>query len=1250
VSILFRVESRDITDLNDLQLTKLLKLLLHCEARSAGIAERAVDVALNITVGDGGEDGRIQWNDGPQHTNFLPCRLVQFQNKATDMSLADCANEIVNRDDSIKPMVEVVLNNNGAYILFINKKLNTKQKSERITKIREKLTELGKSYADTATIDIYDAAKIEGWVNKYISAIVAVLNWVGRPLERGLKTWDNWNQHSEYQRFPFVADETRQAALKSLKNLLQEHRKCARIIGLSGLGKTRLAFEIFRDIEEHDDLSKRVVYVDASANLMTLGLVIDWVQCGLEGIVVIDNCDFPLHEKLRQEVQRTDGRLSLLTLDYNFECTSQTNIIKLEQLSDEYIKQILEPVYAEKIPDLDRIVAFAQGFPQMAVLLADARLDREPEMGSLTNDALMLKLLWGGRERVEKDEKILKGCALFDRFGLDDEVALEYKFIAEEILQVKSCEFYDCVKRFEERGLIDRRGRFAQLVPKPLAIRLAAEWWRRTQPEKQKELIQSEMPGALLESFCSQISRLDFLPEIKMLTEELCGVKGPFGQAEVILSNHGSRLFRALVEVNLEATSKALSNVLDCQSEAELFAINGDVRRNIVSALERLCFHRACFEEAANSLLLLASAENESWNNNATGQFKQLFRTFLSGTEAPPDLRMKVISCALDSDRDAIRKLAVEALEQVIDTHGGPRVMGAEYQGSGEPLQEWRPKVWGEAFEYWEQALERLCNLVIQGDALASDAKASVARNIRGLIKYGRVDALDSVIRKVVQSEGPLWPEALHSIKNSLLYEGDKMPTEGKTKLEDWICLLTPDDLGDQLKLYVVKPPHEHKEEDGHYIDLAAEKAKALAEELASDFDSIVPHLDELLTGEQRQTDWFAKNLVQSACKWEPLLSEAIKRVIEIENPNISFLVGILNGIFHCDSSQWKDIVKKFSEVEALIPYYANVIKSGEVTREQLSCLIELIAQNKIDAISANVFMYGRPLEHLCSEIVCQFSRHLAAVSNKAAGVALDILFMYCYRDLERWEKCRHCFREIVVKLPLDSDKKRNYLNMHHWHDVIEKLLSSESEEFAKAISNNIIESYEDKLNFSDLWDYVQPLTRKIFHQYGREVLPLFSEAIKNATPIKEHRLIELLNSGDGFEKKEPSVLAELPDNLLIEWCFQEPDIAPKFVARATDVLLDTENGFQISPRARFLIDEFGDDEQVLSSLSANMSGFIRTSSLVRYYQKELAALEILKTHGKAKVRKWVKHRVDYLTKIIEQEKRRNEEGDWGTY
>jgi len=1250
MSTFFRVESRDINDLDALQLTKLLKILLHSEAKSYGIKERAVEVALNINVPDGGEDGRIEWNDGPLNTDYLPCRLVQFQIKAKDMTPAKCAEEIINKDKSIKSMIEEVLDNDGAYILFYFKELNKSQKKERIKKIRKKLTELGKINANTAIIDIYDASKIEGWVNKYLSAIVAVLNWVGRPLAHGLKTWSEWSQY-EYTRFPFIADESRRNDLKELRKLFKESRKCARIIGLSGLGKTRLALEVFMDVEENDDYSKRAVYIDVGADNSISGLVSDWVRYGLEGVIVADNCDISIHDRLRQEVQHIDSKLSLLTLDYNFERAQQTQIVQLNKLSDSHIKQILEPFYGKKISDLDRIISFAQGFPQMAVLLADARLDKEPDIGRLNDDNLAQKMLWGGQNPVEREVKILKGCALFDRFGLENEVSNEYEFIAEKIVDVSLDDFYDCVKKFEKRGLIDRRGRYGRLVPKPLAIRLAAEWWSRTRPEKQMELIQSAMPGGLIESFCNQISYLDFLPEVKNLTEELCGPQGPFGQAEVILSNRGSLLFRYFVEVNPDITSKALANILNPMTEKELLAISGDVRRNLVWALEKLCFHKSCFEESANSLLLLASAENESWSNNATGQFKQLFKIFLSGTEAPPSQRIKVIDSILNNERNSIRKMAFVALDQIIDTYSGSRMIGAEYQGSGAPLEEWRPKVWGEAFEYLEQALDRLCNLVLEGNILSNEAKSSIGRHIRGLLQYGRVNEIDTVIKKIVESEGQLWPEAIDSIKDSLRYDSEKMPEKIRETLKEWINLLTPDKIGDRLKLYISNPPYEHeKGESGHYIDIAAKNAKSLAEEVASDLNSILPFLDDLLIGEQRQAYWFGKNLVQSSCKWELLLEKVIDKITTIESPNISFLIGLLNGVFNCNASQWEYIIKKFSETESLIPYYPNVINSGDVTSHQLDCLIHLIIEKKIDPINVNIFVYGKSLEHLSYEIVCNFVHQLAAISDNAAWVAFDILSMYCYGKQDKWELCRPTFNNLVINLSLVRPNKYVNSAMYQWHDVVEKLLGSEGEEFAKAISKKIIESCLDEIDYSVLRFSIKPILRKIFQQYGREVWPIFSETIKNIDTVYEHRLVRLLQSEDMFNNKKVSVLGDLPDDLLREWCIQEPEIAPLFVAQATDILDEINKNYEISPRAKFLIDNFGDNKQVLSYLSENLGTFGWSGSLVPYYKKELDALITLKTHENKKVREWANQRIEYLLKRIEIEERRDKEHEWGIY
>src|SRR5712692_4185716 len=110
------------------------------------------------------------------------------------------------------------------------------------------------------------------------------------------------------------------------------------------------------------------------------------------------------------------------------------------------------------------------------------------------------------------------------------------------------------------------------------------------------------MPGGLLEAFCDRVAKLDFLPETRELVKDLCGVLGPFGQAEVLNSERGSRLFRSLAEVNPEVAAQTLERVFGSWSREELLQVESG-RRNLVWTLEKLCFRRETFPVAARLLL-----------------------------------------------------------------------------------------------------------------------------------------------------------------------------------------------------------------------------------------------------------------------------------------------------------------------------------------------------------------------------------------------------------------------------------------------------------------------------------------------------------------------------------------------------------------------------------------------------------------------------------------------------------------------
>lgn len=1251
----FKVESEDINHLSDIQLTQLLKELLQAEAYKFEIAQRAAEVALNIRVGDGGEDGRISWEDGPDQTDYLPNRLTMFQNKATDMGPTAYANEImttarVNHPSILKPKVEEILDNGGAYIVFTTQELNTLQKDERITALRNKIKEQGKTYADTCEIVIYDAAQIATWTNNFISTVVAVQHWVGRPAERGLKTFSLWSEHEDLSRLPFAAVDSRRDTVATLDEKVAEPKSCFRLMGLSGLGKTRTAFHVF---EENETIRNLIVYVDANHAPTIDALVADWVGLGLKAIIIVDNCEYRLHERLVREVRRESSQVSLLTLDYNLDSVSSSTVcFRLEPMSDKELLQLLNPIYKDRLPDLERIVSFAQGFPQMAVLLAEARLIEDPRIGELTEDELANKLLWR-RGEVENPErlKILQVCSLFDVFGIEREVENQLEFIA-NVVGIDVNNVYECVQEYSERGLIDRRGRFGQVVPKPLAIRLAGQWWTKTRERKQLELV-DDIPREMVEGFCHQVEKMDFHTDVKELTEKLCGPQGPFGQAEAILSVRGSRLFRSFVIVNPEATSAALYQALERIDNQQLRAVDGDTRRNLVWALERLCFHADIFSEAAWCMLLLASAENENFSNNATGMFAQLFSIFLSGTAAEPKTRFDLLSRAIELHQEDVDMAVLKALDQAICTHSGSRMVGAEYQGTKAPLEEWKPETWQEIFDYWQEAFNLLVVLFERGEAQKEKVLSDIGHSIRGFVARGRIDMLDVVIKHIVSVNGRYWPAALDSIKNTFEYDSKEMKQEVADTLNGWLKLLSPDDadLPEKLKILVINPPWEHhKGEGGHFIDVSSENAKALGVEVAKDVDALMPHLDLLLQGEQKQSYSFGYQLVLSLADVDQLLEQSLEQFLVADLANSSFVLGMYRGLFERSPEQWQENIDKLLADERLVVLYPDVIRTGDIRKSHLDKLLELIRTGVISPNSANALSYGHVTVGIDPKNMVEFCLSLAEFGDKASWSALNVIYMYCFGNKGSVEVLREPLKQLVSSVPLHKEQQKTATNAHHWHDLAEKLLKEPDQEFAIALTNQLIAACQQGLNHGDIWHYTKPLLFDLMREYGDVLWPIFGDAIVQAEGMERYWLQQLLDRENSFSNQMPSVLSVLPFEKVISWCEEQPELGPSFVASCVNIFETVDETQQPSELFVALLVRFGDNERVVSALGANMSTRGWSGSLVPYLEADKAAFSPLLEHESSNVRRWVKDHITYLDRQIDAESIRDEERDIGLF
>ncbi len=1242
---ILEVTDTDIHRLDAKQLTDLLRRLLLLEADRYSIPRQAVDVSLQINVPDGGSDGQIEWTDGLSETDFIPSRHTLFQCKATKIEPAGCKKEIqIKGSCDLKPEVEHVLDNGGAYVLFCTQSLNTQQKNKRIEKIREAIKEAGKRYDADVRIEIYDAGRIQNWVNLYPAAIAAILEWAGRATSSPAQTWDHWSRYGAFRKFSFVADDQSTDYIRQLREHLSSPRSVARIVGLSGLGKTRLALETFRPQEtksfDESVLVQKVVYMDASHDSQIADSIYNWTVQKIDGIVVVDNCDLALHKTLQGHVEHEDSRLSLLTLDYDTHPLPNIHLITLDRAPDSVIKKMLAQHFSG-LPDTDlaRITEFAQGFPQMAVLLAEARLQKEPDLSKLTDDDLLQKLLWGRRQESEKALQVITACSLFEHLGLTDDREDQYKLVAKEICDLDPSAFYAHVKDFVSHGIVDERGRYISVVPVPLAVRLAADWWRRCSPERAHKLISMEMPDVMAEALCQRMAKLDFLPEAQNFVRDLCGDQRPFGQAEVLRSKRGSQLFRFLAEVNPVAAARAVENAFcDWSREQLLEVVEG--RRDLIWALEKLCFRKETFPKAVRVLLRFAAAENESWSNNATGIFRQLFHVYLSGTEAPPADRLQVIDEALQSEERQGRELAVYALGEALQTSRFTRSSGAERQGSSPDLKDWHPTQWKEIFDYWKAALDRLASLICDPTNDCSDlAKEQMSRSIRGLVENGRIEDVSTVLRQVVAARGPYWPAALDQLRDCRRYES-KLSDSARDELQELIALLQPDKLSDRLRLLVSQPSWDDWSEgpDGSHIDQGDVKATSLADELAANPLELTPCLPALLKGEQRKAFVFGKRLGERIRNRGEFIDEAL-RILRMTSPNEgnpSLIGGFLAGSQEDDPEFVDSILEQTAGDPSLCVYTVQLTHAITVRSEHLTRIAELVEQDRIPVESVRAFAYGRPLVHLPPKVVMAFTGRIFSAPDKGCWAALEILFMYQYQDSAKWTGCVPEFRRYLLSRSLIDNIEIRGRDVGHWSEIATRLLEQQNADtvLATHLAKEIVRVCKNEELAMD-HDYAfEAVASVLLKDFRDMVWPIFSDALLGKDLLVTWNLTHLLTNHQETDDR-PGLLSTMEDEFLKNWCVAHPDSAPAFLARNLPLLQEVDGQWTWRPLAKWLIDQYGPAGKILDELKANLGTYTWGGSLVPYFERQIKPFEELQKHPNSAVRRWAGQHLEYLNAEI---------------
>lgn len=219
-------------------------------------------------------------------------------------------------------------------------------------------------------LEFYDRNRVATWVRDHVGLIPWVRSRIGKSLP-GWRSYGSWSRGPEGTDSSYLVDETARVrandrdggegisaidGLNQIRDVLRNPGGVVRLVGLSGVGKTRLAEALFDPTIGVNSLDPSLaIYTDVAEGPVPqpVGLASDLIGLGNRAILVIDNCPPDLHRQLSDIVQSNPATMSVLTVEYDIreDQPEGTDVFVLETSS----LSLIETLVSRRFPSLSEV-------------------------------------------------------------------------------------------------------------------------------------------------------------------------------------------------------------------------------------------------------------------------------------------------------------------------------------------------------------------------------------------------------------------------------------------------------------------------------------------------------------------------------------------------------------------------------------------------------------------------------------------------------------------------------------------------------------------------------------------------------------------------------------------------------------------------------------------------------------------------------------------------------------------------------
>lgn len=1241
----FDVSGKHITALDEHDFHALLRILLHAEAHANSIPADGIHVGENVRAPDGGEDGSITWQGGPERTAYLPSRLNLFQLKAKEIGLAEAGKEVLTREGKVKERVSSVLAASGHYIMLCTHSYAKVASNNREERIREALRGAGIRIQDRQ-IQFRGASQIASWASQHPAAAI----WVREQIQPGttgpFRSWSSWAGRSKHEDTPWVDDDRICGLRARIREQIAIPQGTLRIVGLSGVGKSRLVIEALRGrgMEPLRDLALCADEGEVDAAALH-DVVQTWAETGVRALVIVDRCPPKSHQVLAGAISRSSSRLSLLTIDNELPSgTLEKNVFRLDEANQTVIEALIDKTLPGlPIQDGRRLVRFSSGIPGIAMRLARTWTESLP-IAHATDEGFVNAFVLG--RLPHQRELVLKAAMLLGTFGLVELTSGssgELDMIAKRGRDLSRKDLRAAVQTLLDRGVCQRRGNWAVFHPRPVALRLAERQWQEWEESDWDDVLAGGRDAHLSIRAAKQLSLLDTTRISTEVVTHVCRVGGPFEGLEGITAEGHAEILSALGEIDSRAVADQIERSLS--DAPDLSSIKGLTRRHLVWALEKIAFRKQTFEVGARLLLRLAVAENEPQiGNNATGQFASLFPVLAGATEADNTMRFAMLDDASGTDDPTQHAIIVEALIAGSETRSSFRFVGAESHGSRPALVEWRPSTRGEMNDYISRCVTRLARFALRTDQVGVAARKGLGDQLRSLVAIGLLGTVETVVHQVA-SNAIQWKEAMESLGHFLEFDASESDEETIGRVNELIARLEPKDLESRVRFLVTEMPWDFPcgvrvdYEQGQ--ELQANAVQELAAEVLEQPRVLKRVFRHISRGQQRMAHVFGEAIASSTNSPIDMLRdiEMVLSEVPADERNYGLLVGFVAGLNELQPLAVEAFKLRASKRSYLAPSVPMICRRLGITSSDIGLVISSLEAKRLSPGSLMQWAYSGAFSDLPVDTTAPLFDLLLAHSAEGYAVCVELLGSYPRDETEQLDGLAIQVRNLAENLGSWQLSNSGTMQVYYFEEIMKWMLGKgRNDQNARATAlalaralGSVAERFNER--------FIKPLIPKLLSGFPEITWPIIGQQIVS-NQTEAWRFQHLLGTLSGqLRKAKTAPILSLPEDTLFAWCHAHPDRAPTFVAGVVPILTsydDDADDRSIHPVMKRLLDEFGDSNDMLQSVSSNLFTFVWSGSLTTYYGLYEEPLGTLLNHHKGPVRRWARKTLRENTQRIQ--------------